>query len=142
MQLSDYKKSLDLSYDQFITQNKIPHSRINNNVSYEKIKDVSRVDLSDDQFFFFKAGKLRMIYISDEAVVKKIWAEFNSTKINAPEKTVRSRAGKTSNQLIFARQGITVSMDNDNVDFIEIYPPCSPDDYLENIYREVRPFIR
>jgi hypothetical protein len=76
-------------------------------------------------------------------VTKKIWNEFKSiSNSDIAEKTVRSRAGKTSHQLIFATQGITVSLTNDDVDFIEIYAPCSLQEYLEKTYREVQPFIR
>ncbi|HEY5745495.1 MAG TPA: hypothetical protein VIU12_05445 [Chryseolinea sp.] len=143
MQLNDYKKCFILSYDQFITENKILSNQIYKNVRYEKMEDVCRVNLPDNQFFFFKDGKLKMIYISGDALAKKIWGEFNSTtKIKSPEKTVPSRAGKTSNQVIFAQQGITASLANDDVDFIELYPPCALHDYLENIYREQQPFIR
>lgn len=143
MQLNDYKKCFALNYDQFIAQHKVLSSQIDKNVRYEKIENASRVDLPDNQFFFFKDGNLKMIYISDAMLAKKIWHEFNSiTNTVSPEKTVRSRAGKTSNQMIFASHGITASLANDDVDFIEIYPPCSLNDYVENIYREVRPFIR
>jgi len=143
MKLDDYKKCFNLSYDQFIATNNIHSGQIHENVRYEKIPDVRRVDLADNHFFFFKDGKLKIIYISDEGSTKKIWGEFKSTtNINAPEKTARSRAGKTSYQLIFAGQGITASITHDDVDFIEIYPPCSLQAYLEKIYREPGPFIR
>lgn len=143
MKLDDYKTYFNLSYNQFITQHNIAGSQINENVSYEKIKDVSRVDLDDNQFFFFKDNKLKVIYISDDTLAKKIWNEFkNTTDTYIPDETVRSRAGKTSNQLIFAGKGITASINHGEVDFIEIYPPCSLQDYLENIYREPGAFIR
>jgi hypothetical protein len=134
---------LKLNYDQFLEQNNILRDQVNENVCYEKIADVTRVDLPNNQFFFFKDGKLEIIYISDDVVTKKIWNEFKRIlNSEAAEKTVRSRAGKTSNQLIFATQGVTVSLTNDDVDFIEIYTPCSLHEYLEKIYREVQPFIR
>ena len=108
-----------------------------------KITDVVRVDLGDNKFVFFKDGVLKMIYISNDALADKLWKEFkNATKESAPERTVRSRAGKTSNQEIFSAQGITASIARDEVDFIEIYPPCSLQDYLDKIYREPHKFIR
>jgi hypothetical protein len=94
------------------------------------------------QFFFFQNGTLRVIYISDDVLAKKLWDEFNSSARQVPDETVRSRAGKTSNQLIFAGKGITASINKGVVDFIEIYPPCTLQDYLENIYHEPQRFIR
>jgi hypothetical protein len=143
MELNDYKKCFNLSYDQFIAENKIDSGHVHENVRYEKITDVTRVDLPDDLYFFFKDGKLKMIYTSNDVVAKKLWNEFSSfTNIKSPEKTVRSRAGKTSNQIIFANQGIAASVTQDEIDFIEVYPPCSLQEYLENIYREPPLFIR
>jgi hypothetical protein len=143
MKLSDYKRYFNLSYDAFIAESNIPSNRVNENVAYEKITPATRVDGADHQYFFFQSGRLKMIYISDDILAKKIWEDFNSTtNTKTPEKTVRSRAGKTSNQVIFASHGITASVVKGEVDFIELYPPCSLEHYLENIYREPQLFIR
>jgi len=143
MTLADYKAVLTLSYEQFIAQYNVRSSQVHENRSYEKVTDVTRVDLADNQFFFFKNGILKVIYISDDAAAKKIWDEFNTTtNTDNPDNTVRSRAGKTSNQKVFAQQGISVSMSHSDIDFIEIYPPCSLPDYLQHIYQEPGPFIR
>jgi hypothetical protein len=143
MTLNDYKNYLTLSYDRFITEHNIHESQIVKNVSYEKITQLNRIQLGDNQYFFFNDGELKIVYLSDNALIKKLWAEFKNTpNANAPETIVRSRAGKTSNQLIFSEQGITASVDGDTVEFIEIYPPQPLHDYLTNIYREPGPFIR
>lgn len=142
MTLTDYRKYFNSSYDQFITQYNIADDHIDKNVRYEKITGVNRVRFGEAQWFYFKGGELKMIYISDETLAKKIWTEFKNTTANTPEKTVRSRAGKTSNQIVFAEQGITASTNKDGVDFIEIYPPQSVQDYLYNIYNEPGLFIR
>lgn len=141
MTLGDYRKYFTLSYGQFVKLHKIHDANINKNVSYEKLTEVDRVELGTGQWFFFKDGQLKLIYISDDALAKKTWAEFKNTT-NTSGTTVRSRAGKTSNQIIFPEQGITVSTVRDAVDFIEIYPPQPLHDYLANIYREPGPFIR
>ncbi|MBT1705129.1 hypothetical protein [Chryseosolibacter indicus] len=141
MGLNDYQDYFTLSYDQFITENDVQSSQIHKDVSYEKITSVTRVSLGDGKNFYFKEGKLKLIYISRDTLTKKLWNEFKSIT-NTSEKRVRSRAGKTANQLIFAAHGITASVTKDEVNFIEIYPPCSLEYYLENIYKEPRPFIR
>ena len=143
MKLDDYRKCFDLHRDQFIALHNIPGDKLHENVRYEKIADVTRVDLGNNQYFFFNGGQLKMIYISDETLTKEIWREFeNLTNTNTPEKIARSRAGKTSNQLIFAGQGFSASIHKDNVDFIEIYSACPLQHYLKNIYEEPQPFIR
>ena len=143
MELQDYRECFNLSYEQFVATNNIDSSQIDENVSYQKIADVSRINLPDNQFFYFHDGKLKMIYISGEALVNKIWSEFKlSTNTDAPEKTGRSRGGKMSNQVIFAALGFTASIARDEVDFIEIYPLCTLQDYLDNVYREPPKFIR
>jgi hypothetical protein len=143
MERQDYKEYFNLSYDQFIATNNIDSSLIDEHVSYQKIADATRINLPDNQFFYFKGGKLKMIYISGEALVNNIWSEFKqSTNANAPEKTGRSRAGKMSNQLIFAGLGFTASIAGDEVDFIEIYPSCTLQDYLDSVYQEPPKFIR
>lgn len=132
-----------MTYSQFITENKIETSEITENVRYEKLTDVTRVDLPQGQYFFFKDDRLQMIYVSDDTLAKKLWSEFKRVaNTGTPEKTVRSRAGKTSNQLIFANHGITASINKEDVDFIEIYPACTLEYYLGHIYREPGPFIR
>lgn len=142
MNLGDYRKCFDLSYEQFLAQNNVRASQIEEDVSYEKVTGVARVELGNGQFFFFKDGKLKVIYTSDEVVASKLWNEFLANADNTPEQVARSRAGKTSNQLIFAGHGITASTTRGEVDFIEIYAPCSLQNYLENIYRDVPKFIR
>lgn len=143
MTLKDYQKYFTLSYDQFITQHNIHGGQIAENRRYEKLEEVNRVTLDDDQWFFFKGSKLKLIYISGGARAEMVWTEFNNTvNTNTPESIVRSRAGKTSNQVIFSGLGITASTTRDTVDFIEIYPPQPLQEYLTNIYRDPGPFIR
>lgn len=143
MKPDDYRQYFSMSYDEFIAKNNVEHSQVHGNVGYEKLANVTRVDLRDGEYFFFKEKTLQIVYVSDETLVSNIWNEFKSTVDSTrPEKMVRSRAGKTSNQLIFAAKGFTVSLTKDEVHFIEIYPPCSLDHYLEHIYQEVAPFIR
>ena len=143
MTWNDYKRCLTLRYDQFIAEYQIGHNQIDKDVRYEKIADVDRLQLGDDQYFYFKGGELKLIYLSEGKLATKTWDEFkNSARARASETVVRSRAGKTANQVVFAEQGITASVQGNDVNFIEIYPPQSLEDYLATIYREPKPFIR
>jgi hypothetical protein len=143
MTWNEYKHYFTLSYDQFITEHQIRQDQIDKDVRYEKITDVDCVKLGYGQFLYFQAGKLKLIYLSGGELASRIWDEFKrSAHANAPNKVVRSRAGKTSNQIIVAEQGISASVHKDDVDFMEIYPPRSIEGYLASIYREPKPFIR
>lgn len=143
MNLDQYRKCFNATEEQFIALHDVEESCINTNRAYEKIADVTCIALGDDQYFFFKDGRLKLIYISDETITKKIWDEFNSVPDKPePEEIVRSRAGKTSNQKVFASHGITASITRGEVDFLELYPSCTVQDYLDNIYREPPAFIR
>lgn len=143
MTWNEYKRCLTLRYDQFITEYQIGHDQIDKDVRYEKITGVDRIQLGDGQYFYFKGDELELIYLSEGKLATKVWEEFKSTAaVSASETVVRSRAGKTANQIVFAEQGITASVQGSDVNFIEIYPPQSLEDYLANIYREPKPFIR
>ncbi|MBT1689464.1 hypothetical protein [Dawidia soli] len=143
MTWNEYKRYLMQSYDQFIAEHQIGDDQIDKGVRYEKITDVDCVRLGYGQHLFFKAGQLRLIYISGGELATRIWEEFErSPHADAPRQVVRSRAGKTAKQIVVAEQGITASIQRDEIDFLEIYPPLSPTDYLANIYREPKPFIR
>jgi hypothetical protein len=143
MTLDDYRKYFALSFDQFTAEHNIHDRQVIRNVAYEGIVPADRIDLQDGGFLFFQDGELKMIYLSEGAVAQKIWLEFKSSpQAKTPCETLRSRAGKTSNQLVFADGGISASMHGDTVDFIEIYPPQPHQRYLKNVYRDRGPFIR
>lgn len=143
MELSQYRKLFALGYDDFVWIHSVHTDQVHEHVRYEKITDVTRIDGSENEFFFFKDGTLRVIYISSDLLTQKLWNEFKAmVDVEKPAHRVRSRAGKTSNQLIFASHGLTASVTGDEVDFIELYVPCLVEDYLETIYNEPGLFVR
>lgn len=143
MTLNDYQQHLLVDVDEFINRNSIPESQIAKHVQYEKLKDVTCVNPEDGIWYYFNLRKLQLIYVSDGLLVRTLWDEFkNHVGSISPEQTVRSRAGKTSNQLIFASHGFAVSISKDEVHFIEMFPPCTVEHYLNYIYDEPTPFIR
>lgn len=143
MTLSEYRKCFNLSLEEFIARYEIKESQIEDNVEYQKIEGVTRIEVLENEYFFFQGEKLKIVYISDEQIAQNTWVAFKaSTKADASEKTVRSRAGKTSNQEIFASKGFAASIKRDEVDFVEVFEPCSLREYLENVYEEVGKFIR
>lgn len=143
MELRDYLKLFSLNYDAFVKTRSVRTDQVHTPVRYEKLTNVTRIDGLKNEAFFFKDGMLRIIYISNELLTAKLWKAFQqSADIARPEQRVRSRAGKTSNQLIFASRGLTASITGKEVDFIELYAPCTVQEYLEHIYDEPGLFIR
>lgn len=143
MTLNDYQQQLLVDVDEFINRNRIPESQIAKHVQYEKLQDVTCINLEDGLWYYFDHGKLQLIYASNEVLARTLWDEFQ-TRVGSisPEKIVGSRAGKTSNQLVFASHGFAASITKDEVHFIEMFPPCTVEYYLNHIYQEPRPFIR
>jgi len=86
---------------------------------------------------------LKLIYISNDVFAQRLWNEFKE-KVNedSPDDRLRSRAGKKSNQLVFAGEGFAASIHGDDVDFVELYAPCTLETYLSEVYREPGRFIR
>ena len=52
MDLSNYKRCLTLRYDEFIAENKMLITSVDENVAYEKITGVTCVRLSNNESFF------------------------------------------------------------------------------------------
>jgi len=143
MTLSECQSCFSLSYHQFIAQYNIEASQIVGNVAYEKLKQLSRIAF-DNRYYFFNGSDLKLIYTSNGLLANELWIEFKAANNNniVPSITLRSRAGKTARQEVYAGQGFTISITGDDIHFIEIYRSMSPDEYLDEIYRVVGPFIR
>ena len=144
MTLNEYRSCFSLTWPQFIAYHNVQSNQILEDVLYEKIIPATRVQLSSkDEYFFFRDNELMLIYISDSVLVQQLWTEFKEAgSAGMPAETLRSRAGKTSNQSVFPEQGFSVSIHNDEVDFVEIYAPQSLDEYVANIYRDPGLFKR
>jgi hypothetical protein len=56
--------------------------------------------------------------------------------------SLRSRAAKRAKILVNASAGIAVSVQGTSPDFVEVFPPCTHEEYLREIYREPPRFIR
>lgn len=55
---------------------------------------------------------------------------------------LRSRAGKRANLLVFASQGIACSLSGEQLDYLEVFRPCTFKQYRAHIYLDPGRFIR
>ncbi len=53
-----------------------------------------------------------------------------------------SRAGKRAGLLLYASQGIAFSSEGDELDFLEVFVPCTRREYEHRYYRSPPPFVR
>lgn len=133
-----YLDILALNLDDFITKYKIARENIVSNAGYEKMKELTRIHQPETipGYFYFSGNDLRLIYIADNDLPQQLWNEFMESVPDPAGTTVRSRAGKNINHIIFAEKGFAGSLDNGIVKFIEIFTPLSLEEYLSTIYRE------
>jgi hypothetical protein len=134
----------NLSMAEIRTQLAISEENIEQNVGYEKLTQLTRLHNPDVHpgYFYFRDGKLAMLYIGDDEYLKTLEPKVLETRLPQASAILRSRAGKHYNHYVYPSQGVAFSADSDNVSFIEIFPPTSLEKYQAEIYAEVPPFIK
>ncbi len=148
---SDYKysrmeellKYRKYDYPSLVKEFGIKDSEIDNEVSYIKLQGLSRIHKPDaiPAYFYFEGDKLVMIYINDDSHLisdmsfKKIISDYGEGH------RLSSRAGKTSNLYVYPEIGFAVSVTHGQIDFIEIFPSTTLDEYKSRIHEDVV-FIR
>ena len=90
---------------------------------------------------FLSDGDVRLVYLSEDALENVSVKDFE--RITDGEATeLRSRAGKMSTLYLFAADGVAYSTDGSTIDFAEFFPPCSADEYTDQVYEDPGPFRR
>ncbi len=139
-ELEKYQGILFLKRNDFIEKYKIAESSISWNVSYEKLTGLNRIAQPEtiNGYFYFRDDAPMLIYISAGQVADGIWNAFKNkaAAFLAAGVPMRSRSGKTANHIVFANQGLAISLDHNEVRFIELFPPRPLDKYLSDIYKE------
>jgi hypothetical protein len=69
-------------------------------------------------------------------------AEALRAQLGGPEATLRSRAGADAHLFVYAGRGLALSISPAGVDFVEVFPPTTVEDYRHRLYFEPGPFIR
>lgn len=110
---------------------------------YEGLEDV--LELRNEAVFpgsiYLRDGAVELIYAPRAALEGVAKEELEAELTGEPER-LRSRAGKKANLLVRADQGVAYSADRDRVHFVEVFPPCTLEDYRERIYIDPGAFIR
>ena len=117
---------------------------IADDVAYEKLARVSRVGNSEvwPGWFFFRGDQLLMVYVGDDKFLAHLTAQGIREELGGDGDPLRSRAGKTARQHVYASRGFAYAEDHGTVVYVEVFPPTTRDDYLARIYQPVGPFLR
>jgi hypothetical protein len=142
--LTQFQALIGLDQQAFIDRFGIQPEHIRTAATYEGMKEVTEIyhpnhaDLGAARFFF-RNGKLELIYISDATVlsVSELDAIVGDPAVKGT--VLRSRAGKTSNLHVYADRGFAISKGK-KIDFIEIFRPTTQQDYEQTIYVAPGPF--
>lgn len=141
--LDSYVALASLDKDQLIARLGARSEHLREGAAYEKATGLTEIYKPDANpaRFYFRGDQLVVIYLSDRGVLDQLDGGKLEAELGAPADSLRSRAGKRSELLVYPDKGIAVSM-GDELDFIEIFPPTTLDAYQSAIYSEPGPFIK
>ena len=131
-----------LSLEKLKQNYKVSDSDIANEASYQKLKGLTQAHKPAKLpgVFYYLDNTVAMIYIGENEVpdfsVSEIFKDYGKGE------AFKSRAGKSSLMHVYPKDGFAISVSHDDkIEFMEIFPSMSVEDYRNNIYKEVL-FIR
>lgn len=130
----------DLSRDELLKRLGASRDDVHPGVAYEGLKDVDRVHVegAHPAHFYLRGDRVTMIY-SGEPPVGDVAALQEA--LGGPGTELNSRAGKRAVLHAYPEQGIAFSVQDDEVDFVEVFPPMALERYEAEVYRDPGPFV-
>ncbi len=110
------------------------------NLKYEKLAPVDKIHNPEKHpgHFYFQGDRLVMLYVGQGEEIGHLKMSRLIKKFGQPVE-LDSRAGKFPHY-VFPKKGFACSADGEQILFIEIFPPCTLEYYLEHIYEQPIPF--
>jgi hypothetical protein len=110
---------------------------------YGQMTDLTSMEVSEPfpGTLYLKDGVVALVRVNGAGLTETSPAELTGLYGESTAR-LRSRAGKTANLWVWPDEGIACSVQGETIHFLEVYPPCSRDDYEARIYREPPRFIR
>ena len=133
------RELLDLSQDALLARLGADESDIEPGVRYEGLENLSvlyRPDLFAGRIYL-RDGRPLLIYFSAPEGAVEEWGVASGFDVDLP-----SRAGKMFNHRVWVEAGLALSVDGEEIAFVEVFHPCTLEEYKRDIYREPGPFIR
>jgi len=146
--IQQLKVWLDLrnsSLKDFIAEQKITVDQIQEDSEKYKLTGLVQI-YAEDLFahvYFYPSGKFAFMNIYGEGLEPLSAADLLSV-YGMPKDEERSRAGKTSNYAVYAKEGFAFSYkhkDNE-IHYLDLFPSMTNKEYIQNIYLPPGPFIR
>jgi hypothetical protein len=92
---------------------------------------------------YFRDGQFVLFYIEDlDEELAQLTPKFLQRYLGGEGEKLRSRAGKRSWQHVYPERGVAFSACDDEVEFLEIFPPTTLEEYRRTLYQEPPQFVR
>jgi len=110
---------------------------------YGQMTDLTSLEVSEpfSGTLYFQDGVVTLVLVSERRLARTSPADLSGLYGEGAAR-LRSRAGKRAHLWVWADQGIACSVQDETVHFLEVFPPCSLDEYKTRIYREPPRFTR
>ncbi|MDB5257078.1 MAG: hypothetical protein JWM14_1773 [Chitinophagaceae bacterium] len=145
-QIKDWLEFRKFTLKEFIAAKKITPDQIHIDNDKYKLDNLILIDEPEKlsaHVYFYPSGEFAIMNIYGEGLESLSVEELFSV-YGEPETEERSRAGKTANYAVYAKEGFAFSYQHkDNeVHFLDLFPSMPVNEYIENIYLPPGPFIR
>lgn len=90
---------------------------------------------------YVEDDEVRLVRVDDHGL-QGITRKALCSKMGDDFVRLRSRAGKRAGLLLYASHGIAFSCQGEELDFLEVFGPCTQREYVDRYYRPPPAFIR
>jgi hypothetical protein len=90
---------------------------------------------------FYRDGQFVLLHVRG-ITLEGISAWDLLESLGTPDATLRSRAGKTHHIEVYGGRGLAISHGGDEIDFVQVFPPMSAEEYQATLYHEPSKFRR
>jgi hypothetical protein len=145
--LQEWLSFRDLSLAELVARYPAAETTIAHDAGYANLKQLTRMGDFETTpgMFFFADEQLALFYVDGmNEALEQISLPDLLAYLGEPEAELSSRAGKQHTQYVYPQQGIAFAAveDEDEIAFLEIFPPTTLAEYEAQLYIEPAPFIR
>jgi hypothetical protein len=109
---------------------------------YQRLEDVTSIRSSRfPGTVYLRDGVAALVYLGPEAVAGLSPRDLEASAGSDPV-MLASRAGHEATLVVHAQKGLAYSAAGDEVQFVEVFAPCTQAEYEAGIYEDPGPFRR
>lgn len=122
----------------------IEHGETHHGASYEGLKDLTQYynAAAFPGRVYVSGERVEMVYIPHGSALADTTVKELRSALKGKSKSLRSRAGKEFDHMVYPADGVAFSCEDDELRFVEVFPPRPLEAYLDEIYRDPGPFTR